>query len=69
MKISKRDKKKTILTQKASGIVIEYRYLGLDKHWKGTIKTIRNIVSKMVMSGTQYAKAIEKVKYTANFEV
>lgn len=62
-------RKKVVVRNTAGGIVIQYEYLGLYKHWHDTVKQIKKNVKKMVYSGTLYSKSIGKIEYSVSFQI
>lgn len=61
--------RKHLITKKASGIVINYEYLGLGDDWKKTMLVMKKLIKRMRSKKYNYVKAIEKVKITVGFEL
>ncbi len=56
------------LTNRASGIVIIYEYLGLLKDWKKTVKNMNKIIKEMRVKKFNYVKSITGTKLFIGFQ-
>ncbi|KKN53976.1 hypothetical protein LCGC14_0597140 [marine sediment metagenome] len=61
--------KKRLLTNRASGIIIKYEFLGLLKDWKKTVIVMRKLIKQMRLKKFKYVKVIKSVKITVGFEL
>lgn len=62
-------KKKLLLTNRANGITIIYRYLGLQRDLKRTTVAVKKLINSMRKKSYNYVKAIESVKINIGFEI
>ncbi len=61
--------RKRLLTNRASGMIIKYEYLGLRKDWKKTVVIMRKLIKQMRLKRFNYVKVIKNVKITVGFEL
>ncbi len=61
--------KKRFLTNRATGIIIKYEFLGLSEDWKKTILGMKKLIRKMRSKKFNYVKTITNVKITIGFEL
>jgi len=66
---NKGGRRTVLIRDKSAGMIVQYEYLGLEKHWDKTVKMLKKIVKKMIYGGTLYSKAVSNVRYSVGFTI